>query len=47
MVFFSWHCDFSDAQSKGRAIGFLFLKKSLLYCYFDCFVPIFIGCATV
>ncbi|ANI52298.1 hypothetical protein PDR5_05680 [Pseudomonas sp. DR 5-09] len=36
-----------NAQSKGRAIGFLFFKKSLLSCYFDCFVPIFIGRATV
>ncbi|EJN28747.1 hypothetical protein SAMN04490206_6115 [Pseudomonas umsongensis] len=35
------------AQSKGRAIGFLFLKKSLLYSYFDYLGPIFIGRATV
>ncbi|TVT83853.1 hypothetical protein FPT12_11910 [Pseudomonas sp. H3(2019)] len=36
-----------QAQSKWRAIGFLFFKKSLLYCYFDCFEPFFIGRATV
>lgn len=47
MVFLVGIATSLNAQSKGRAIGFLFFKKSLLYCYFDCFVPIFIGCATV
>ena len=47
MVFLIGTATSLNAQSKGRAIGFLFLKKSLLYYYFDCLGPIFIGRATV
>ncbi len=46
----SWHCDFTSsliAQSKRRAIGFLFLEKSLHRCFIDGFGPNFIGRATV
>ena len=47
MVFLIGTATSLTAQSKGRAIGFLFFKKSLHYCYFDCFEPFFIGRATV
>lgn len=47
MVFLIGTATSLTAESKGRAIGFLFLKKPLLYSYFDCLGPIFIGRATV
>ncbi len=47
MVFLVGTATSLKAQSKGRAIGFLFWEKSLPYCSFDCFGPIFIGRATV